>query len=86
MGRLAFVIDAHIVGDNMMAAHEAKIRKYSDNPGIDAAIKSKPWVVEVRYCPLIITSIGILCHKSAEDLIGLGVLIRKDPSSSCRCG
>ena len=53
MGRLALVIDAHIVGDNvdMMVAREAKIRKYSDNPGIDAAIKSKPGVVEVRHCP-----------------------------------
>ena len=48
MGRLAFVIDAHIVGDNMMAAHEAKIRKYSDNRGINAAITSKPGVVKVR--------------------------------------
>ena len=30
MGRLALIIDAHIVGDNvdMMAAREAKIRKY----------------------------------------------------------
>ena len=51
----------HIVSDNvdMMAAHEAKFRKYSDNPGIYAAIKSKPGVVEVRYRPLIITSRGI---------------------------
>ena len=80
MGRLALVIDAHIVGDNvdMMAAREAKIRKYSDNPGIDAAIKSKPGVVRMRHCPLIITSSGIFCHKFAEDLIGLGVLTRKD--------
>ena len=54
MGRLALVIDAHIVGDNvdMMAAREAKMRKYSDNPGIDAAIKSKPGVVEVRHFSL----------------------------------
>ena len=80
MGRFALVIDAHIVGDNvdMMAARYAKIQKYSDNPGIDAAIKSKPGVVEVRPCPLVITSRGIGCHKSAEDLIGLGVLTRKD--------
>ena len=58
MGRLALVIDAHIVGDNvnMMVAREANIRKYSDNPGIDAAIKSKPGVVKVRHYPLIITS------------------------------
>ena len=61
MGHLALVIDANIVGDNvdMMAAREAKIRKYSDNPGIDAAIKSKPGVVEVSHCPLIITTRGI---------------------------
>ena len=80
MVRLAWVIDAHIVGDNvdMMAAREAKLRKYSDNPGLDAAIKSKPGVVEVRHCPLIITSRGIWFHKSAEDLIGLGMLTRKD--------
>ena len=51
MGRLALVIDAHIVGEN---------------PGIDAAIKSKPEVDEMRYCPLIITSRRIWCHKSAE--------------------
>ena len=80
MGRLDLVIDAHIGDDNvdMMAARKAKIRKYSDNPGIDAAIKSKPGVVEVRHCPLIITSREIWCHKSAEDLFGLGVLTRKD--------
>ena len=79
MGRLALVIDAHIIGDNvdMMTAREANIWKYLDNPGIDAAIKSKPGVVEVRHCPLI-TSRGIWCHKSADDLIGLGVLSRKD--------
>ena len=78
---LCSVIDAHIVGDNvdMMATREAKIQKYPDNPGIDAAIKSKPWLVEVRHCSLIITSSrGIWCHKSAEDLIGRGVLSRKD--------
>ena len=61
MGRLALVIDAHIVGDNVdtMTAREAKIGKYSDSPGIDAAIKSKPGVAEVRHCPLVITSRGI---------------------------
>ena len=70
------VIDAHIVSNNadMMAACEAKIRKYSDSPCIDAAIKSKPEVAEVRQCPFIVTSRGIWCHKSAEDLIGLDVL------------
>ena len=79
MGRLALVIDAHIVGDNddMIAACEAKMRKYLDNPGIDAAIESKLGVVQVRHCPLIITSRGVWCHKSAEDLIELGVLSRK---------
>ena len=61
-----------------MAAREVKIRKYSDNPGIDAAIKSKPGVVEVIHCPLIITSREIWCLKYAEDLIGLDVLNRKD--------
>ena len=62
----------------MMAAREAKMSKYSDNPGIDAAVKSKPGVVEVRHCLLIITSRGMWCHKFAEDLIGLDVLSRKD--------
>ena len=40
MGRLALVMDAHIVSDNvdMMAMCEAKIWKYSYNPGIDAAL------------------------------------------------
>ena len=58
MGRLALVIGAHMVGDNfdMMAVHEAKIQKYSDNPGIDADINSKPGVAKVRHCPLIINS------------------------------
>ena len=74
------IIDAHIVGDNvdMMAVREAKIRRYTDNPGINAAIKPKPGVVEVRHYPLIITSREIWCHKSTKDLIGLGVLSRKD--------
>ena len=68
MGHLALVIDQHIVGDivDMMAAREAKIRKYSDNPNIDAAIKSRPGVADVRHYPLIITSRGIRYHKSAE--------------------
>ena len=40
MGRLTLVMDAHIVSDNvdMMAMCEAKIWKYSYNPGIDAAL------------------------------------------------
>ena len=80
MGHFALVINAHIVGDNtyMMAACEAKIQKYSGNPGIDTAIKLKPEVVEVRHYPFIITSRRIWCHKSAENLIGLGVQSRKD--------
>ena len=61
----------------MMVAREAKIRKYSDSLGIDAVIKSKLEVVEVGNCPLVITSRGICCLKSAEDLIGLRLLSRK---------
>ena len=79
MGHLALVIDAHIVGVNVDM--KAKGRKCSDNPGIDQvlpAIKPKPGVVEVRHCPFIITSRGVWCHESAEDLIGLSVLRRKD--------
>ena len=45
---------------------------------MEATIKSKPGVVKVRHCPLIITSRGIWCHKSAGVLIKLGVLSRKD--------
>ena len=69
-----------LVSDNvdMMATREAKIRKYSDNRAIDAAIKSKPGVVKVRHCPLIITNRGIWCQKSAMVLIRLGILSRKD--------
>ena len=80
MGRLTLIIDSHIVGENVniMAAREAKIWKYSDNPVIDSAIKLKPGMVEVRYCLLIITSRGIWGHKSVEDLIGPGVLSRND--------
>ena len=80
MGHLALVINAHIVGDNVniIAAREAKIRKYLDNPGIDAVIRSKPGVAEVSHCSLVITSRGNWCHKSAEDLMLLGVLSRKD--------
>ena len=77
-GRLVLFIDVYIVSDNvdMMAAREAKMRKYADNPCIDAAIKSKPGVVEVKHCPL--ASRRIWCQKSLEDSIRLGVLSRRD--------
>ena len=55
----------------MMVARKAKVRKYLDNTGIDAAIKSKPEVVEVRHCSLGVTSKGFLCHKQAEKVIGV---------------
>ena len=69
MGRLALVIDAHIVGNNVDMINTRT--KYSDNPRIDAAIKSKPGVVEVRHCPLIITSRRIWYHKLLHKFLGL---------------
>ena len=44
-----------------MSTSEAKIRNYSNNPGIDAVIRLKQDNAEVRYFPLVPFSKGIWC-------------------------
>ena len=85
MWMLALVIDVHIfVGKvDMMVVRETKIRKYSDNPDIDAAIKLKPGVTEVKHCLLIkSTAKGFGAtgsRRTSSDFIALAAVTDRHP-------
>ena len=79
MGTLGVVIDAQVAGEqsDFLRARTLKLQKYAGNPDIQRAIQDLG-ARNILHLPAILSCRGILCKKSADDLLKLGTINRRN--------
>ena len=79
MGNLGLVIDAQVAGEqsDLERARTLKIQKYAGNPDIQRAIQDLG-ATNILHLPAILSCRGVWSKKSADDLLRIGTINRRD--------